>query len=228
MESISRAAPALGWCKSSNELYSLAANMGSDYVQVSPSLRTKVLNAISSARNYGSNLYLDSALQAYNDGDYATALYSATYANVFPSPVPNISTSQLYSMTSQNIANSTLGIWPSQFADQAEFYFRQSLVSSGTKEKNYAEQAYTTSLLSSGLAQANAEINSSFTATANVSNVAGVSPQLQQQVNNIQQSISQIYVILLLNVVLLFAVLVVLLVHILPKKQNGSARARRR
>lgn len=209
--SIYTAASAEGWCMASAQLYSIASYMGGDYVQVSPSLRASAANAISKARNYGNSMYLQSALQAYNKGDYATALYAAAYANAFDSPIPNMSTAQLYSGTLANINNATNGTWPSQFASQSEFYFRQSLLSKGDVERSYASQAYLTSRLAAGLASANGAVTHSFI----VSNqsTAGLSPQL----SNIEQQISQIYDLMFINAALLFVVLVVILVKILPQ-----------
>lgn len=224
--SISTAASAMGWCQASAELYSIAPYLGGNYVQVSPSLRTTAASAINKARSNGSGLYLQTALQAYNDGNYAAALYSATYASTFSQPVPNESIAQLYAQSQANIANATSGLWPSQFATQSEFYFRQSLLSKGANETGYADQAYTTALLASGLAAANSAVNSSFV----ISNQPGsaVSQQLVDQISSIEQSISQIYVLLLVNAFLLFVVLVVLLVHILPKKNAVHARQKQR
>lgn len=215
IQSIYTSATALGWCKASNQLFAVAPYLGGSYVQVSPSLRTNAAAAINSARSYGNNIYLQSATQAYSAGDYATALYSATYANVFSPQVPNMSTAQLYSKVLKNIANVTSGTWPSQFASQAEFYFRESVASQGASSNRYAAQAYTTSLLALSLAQVNGAISRSFLASN--ATVAG----LPQQINGIQQSIQQIYAILLVNAVLLFVVLVVLLVHLLPKNRPG-------
>lgn len=221
IESVYTAASALGWCKASSELYSLASSMGGSYVDVSPSLRSAAAAAVNKAQSLGSGLYVDTAVRAYNDGDYPVALYAAAYANAFEKPTPNYSTSQLYSKTLSNIANSTNGTWPSQFAIQSEFYFRQSLLSNGTNRTSYADQAYTTSLLASMLAGADAQINSSFMIS---SQPAAVSQQLTDQISSIEQSVSQIYVLLLVNAVLLFVVLVVLLAHILPSKRRSRHR----
>ncbi|MDE1855327.1 MAG: hypothetical protein KGH57_03365 [Candidatus Micrarchaeota archaeon] len=214
--SIYTAASALGWCKASAELYSIAPFMGGSYVDISPSLRSAAATAVNKARSTGSGIYVQTAAQAYNNGDYATALYAAAYANAFERPLPSYSTSKFYSETLGNIANATNGTWPSQFAIQSEFYFRQSFVShSGANDS--MDQAYTTSVLAAGLQAANGAISSSFTITNQ--SVAGMA----QQISGIEQQISQIYEIMLVNAGLLFAVLMVLLVHMLPrgKKRRG-------
>ncbi len=220
IQSIYTAASAMGWCKASSELYSVAPYMGGSYVVVSPSLGSSAATAINRVRGYGNGLYLQAATQAYNNGDYATALYATTYVGAFSSPLPSVSAPRLYSMTLQNLANATAGTWPSQFATQSEFYFRQSLVASGSAETSYADQAYTTSVLAASLSSANGAISNSFIAT-NQSGGAAVS----QQLSSIEQNISQIYTLLLVNATLMFVVLVVLLFHMLP---HGKARGRQR
>lgn len=225
IQSVYTAASAMGWCNAVAELYATAPYAGGDYVQVSPSLRTAAADAINKARNYPNGIYLQSALHAYNNGDYATALYAATYATTFSQPIPNVSIAQLYSASLQNMANSTSGTWPSQFATQSEFYFRQSLISNGTAETNYADQAYTTALLASGLASDNNAISGSFMVTAPGS---GTTQQLEQQLSGIEQSISDIYTLILVNALLLFVVLVVLLFKFLPRGREVRRRSRRR
>jgi predicted S18 family serine protease len=218
--SIYTAASAVGWCRAASQLYSIASYMGGDYVQVSPSLRASAASAINRARNYGSSIYLQSALQAYNDGDYATALYATAYADSFGPSAPNVSTPQLYSKTLANIMRATNGTWPSQFASQAEFYFRQAVISNGTAERSYANQAYTTSLLAVNLESADGTISSSFIVSNSSQSTAGFSRQL----GNIEQEISQIYSLMLVNAALLFVVLVVLLVRILPRGKPRRGR----
>jgi len=221
-------ASALGWCKAADEEFLLASFMGGNYVQASPTLRSNVVNAINIARSYGTGgIYIESALQAYNSGDYITALYAATYADVFnPSVSDNTTVAQLYSDTLSNIANATSGMWPSKFAAHSEFYFRESIASQGLLERYYAIQAYTTSLLAKSIATANLAITNSFIASNG--SVSGFPASVALQIDRIEQSISQIYQVLLIDTILLFAVLVALLVHLTSNRRNGSTRKRRR
>lgn len=226
IESIHSAATAMAWCSAASEMYSIAAKLGGNYVDTSPSLEASAAAAINKARNFGSGIYLQSAIQAYNSGDYAEALYSATYTSIFGASTPsNTSASELYSQTLNNLANVTLGIWPSQFGSQSEFYLKQSLLANGTSAKGYVEQAYTTSLLASQLAVDNAEINSSFIPASGASVM--MSQQVAGQISGLQQSVTQLYSILLLNALLLFVVLVVLLVHVLNHKPAARRQRKR-
>ncbi len=220
IQSIYSLASAAGWCKAANEAFSIASSLGGNYVDVSPSLKTNAASLISKAKNLGNGIYLQTATQAYNSGDYPTALYAATYANIFgPAASANISTPQMYAVVVQNINNDTSGIWPSQFAIQSEFYLRESQASHGSVSRNYALQSYSAALLASGIESADSAINSAFTIT-NISSSSG----FMQQITGIQQSISSIYTILLLNAILLFVVLVVLLVHLLSHKKEQKAQ----
>jgi predicted S18 family serine protease len=229
IQAIRTAASAMGWCSAASNMYEIAATLGGNYVGTSPSLKTAAAAAINKARNSGSGLYMQAAAQAYNSGDYAEALYSATYLSVFgPSLPSNMSTSQIYSQTLNNLSNLTVGIWPSQFGSQSEFYLRQYQLSSGASAKSYLDQAYSTSQLASGLAVANAEINRSFVASISTGGPLSMPQQVEQQISSMQQSITQVYAILLLNAILLFLVLVVLLVHVLNSHKPAVRERRRR
>lgn len=219
VNSVYDTASSVAWCKAAAELYAIAPANGT-YVQESASLRTAASDAISKARIYGNSLYLQAALEAYNNGDYAVALYSATYASVFAPGAPNMTESQLYSGISANIANATQGVWPSQFASQAEFYMRDSLASSGANSSAYASQAYTTSLLAVQLQKDNAIINASFVPLAQT----GAS---NAQVLALEQSVMQLSDILVINTTLLLIVLVVLLYMLLNRGHAQPPRRRR-
>ena len=222
IQSIRSAASADGWCSASDAMYTLAAEMGGSYVDVSPSLKTSAAAAISQARNYRSSIYSQTAVQAYNDGDYATALYAASYANVFGPDIPrNTSISLLYSQTLHNLTNITSGIWPTQFGAQSEFFFRQSVALNGSKAMDFALQAHNMAQLASALAADNAAISASFTAT---NYTAGSLQQIALQIEGLQESVTQIYWMLLLNAALLFFVLVVLLIHIISTKPRKRIR----
>ncbi len=172
-------------------------------------------------RDQVGGIYVQAATQAYDSGDYATALYSAVYANVFgPSNSSAMTLDQLYSSSLKNINNATVGTWPSQFAIQSEFYFRQSVLSQGAAARGYAEQAYSTSKLAVGLEAADSAIVNSFLYTSTPS--GGVSQQVSDEISDIQQNISQIYWLLLFDAVMMFVILVILLFHLLSGRDRKS------
>ncbi len=221
-ETVYETAGALGWCKAANELYSIAPSNGT-YVNTSSSLQAHAASAIDSARAYGSSIYLSAALEAYSNANYAVALYSATYASVFGPSLANMSESQLYASTLANMGNATVGLWPPQFASEAEFYLRDSLLSSGSNASAYASSAYTTSELAVQLEKDNSMINASFVSAPASIGIGAVS----QRVVALEQSIAQLSGILLINTLLLFMVLVVLLYVALNLRNKKQRRGRR-
>ncbi len=220
VNSVYQTASSVGWCKAAAELYSIAPGNGT-YVQTSVGLKTAAASAINQARSYGSSMYLQAAIDAYNSGDYAVALYSATYASVFTPGAPNVSEAQMYGDISANIANATRGLWPPQFASQAEFYMRSSLASKGANSSVYAADAYTTSLLAVRLQKDNSVINASFVPVSG----PGVSGA---QVLALEQEVSQLGAILVVNTLLLFVALVVLLYMALNHRRSRAPGRRRR
>lgn len=217
---IYQTASAVGWCNAAAELYSIAPINGTP-VSTSSNLQPQAASAISKARAYGSSMYLTAALDAYNSGNYAVALYSATYAIVFgPSVTPNVSESQMYASTLANIANATSGFWPPQFASQSEFYLRNSIASNGSNASAYASQAYSTSRLAAQLENDNNIINASFVPAAGT----GIA---SAQVLALEQSVSQLSDVLLINTLLLFVVLVVLLYLVLNQRKPERRRTGR-
>jgi hypothetical protein len=234
MQSIYQSAEALGWCRATGIQYQIASSLGGNYVMVSPSTKAYVSSQINGQTGLASDLYSQSMRQAYAAGQYATALYAEEYENAFGSkPFPNLNNSQLISAISGNIRNASSGTWPSQFAAQAEFYLNEAKASkNASAATNYLHQAYSTSVLASGLAAANARLSGSFipSSGATVSTAAMQElSDLQQSVNELQQELSDVYFVLLVVVVLLFALLVALLMMLLkPKGVTRKPRAKRR
>ncbi len=217
IQSVYTTASALGWCGAADEQYSIADYIGGNPVQTSPSLRAMASDAISKVRSQGgSGLYVQAASQAFNSGDYAAALLSATYANVFGpgGSTTSMNDSQIYSASLRNINKATTGVWPYELALQSEFYLGQMPQASGNSTaKSDLVQAYSTALLASSLQSAENSIAKTFQPYAG----GTVPSSISEQISSMQQSISQLYQLLLINVALLFIVLVVLLVKILPQ-----------
>jgi predicted S18 family serine protease len=234
IQALYSSASALGWCRAADVQFNIASSMGGSYVQVSPSLKSKVASAINAANNYGSSgLYIQSAVQAYNSGDYATAMYAATYAEALTPPIPiNATVSQLYATSVSNIKNVTMGIWPSQFASQSEFYLRESAISQGAQERNYVDQAYSTSMLAVGLESTNKLVSGSFilyNATQPGIAQPGLSQQTMQEMTDIEGRIAELYILMIMIVLLLFIVLVIQIFHMIShKKTKRRGRTRRK
>ena len=149
---------ASAWCGAAQEMYGLAASAGGKYVAISPTVKanaTKALNAISS---YGtSTLYYQSALDNYKAGNYAASLYASAYALAFyGSPPGNSST---VSSVLSNLPRYNYGVWPTEFALQAQFYINEARLT-GNQSDNVS--AYYVANLARLLSSYDQQLNSTF------------------------------------------------------------------
>jgi hypothetical protein len=236
-QSLYESSEALGWCKAAGIQFQIASSLGGNYVAVSPGIRSYVSGQINAQAGLSGDLYSRTMRQAYAAGDYATALYATEYENAFGTKAaPALNGSQLATATSANIRNASAGVWPSQFAAQAEFYINEANATrNASAAEGYLQQAYSTSVLAAGLASANARLSGSFV-PANYSNTSSGSVQqqlegLRQSVSSLQQQLAQVYVVLLVVTVLVFVLLAAMLVMLLrqqPQAVRGTATARPR
>ena len=123
-----------------------------------------------------------------------------------------MSNTQLVNATLLNIKNASVGIWPSQFASEAEFYLNEYMLFN----KSTLNIAYQTSTLASALAYANNEIEKAMI----MSNYTAVPQQLTQQISNMSNEINELFALLLVVLILLFTILVILLVQLV----NNAAK----
>lgn len=230
VQSIYGDADALAWCKAADIQYQIASSLGGNYVSVPPSMKAYV-GSLASGLGSEDNIYSQSEAQAYDSGDYATALYAIEYEKAFGRPLPNLNDSQMAAAASENMMNSTSGTWPYEFALQAEFFLNEAEISqNATLKAGYLDQAYSTSALASGLAAADAKLSGSFTSAGAVPSGAILQKLsgLQQEVAALQQELSEVYVVLLVVMVLLFALLVAILVLALRPRAAAGAPAQGR
>ena len=216
-------APSYAWCRSSSEMYHIASEIGGSPVGYSEKLKSEALAAIHAANSSGLSdpMYLSAARSAYNSSQYAAALFGAAYSVSFSSKTPsNATDAQLISMINANAANSTYGIWSSQFANSALFAAYQAVHSGGNETYNITS-AYFTSELAANLAGAEAKVGSGIVpinqSIANVSStpepIAPVLPQNSTTAAYIENQLNGIYSILLvLFVVVAILILIVLLI----------------
>ncbi len=150
---LSIAGNADAWCRAAGYMYGLATTTGGTQVVQSTALKSIAESRIRLASTFGPNLYLASAVQAYNQSDYPTAIIDADYASTFynATALPN-DTAALVATANATARNSTYGLWSTQFANEAEFYIQESaLANSTTTRLGYAQQALSTSQLASAL-----------------------------------------------------------------------------
>ncbi|VVB76711.1 Archaeal Lon protease [uncultured archaeon] len=228
-QSLYSASAAAGWCQAANEQFAIASQLGGNYVGVSPSVKTEAARLIGNESALaGGGIYAQSASEAYSSGDYATALYAAEYVNAFGRSVPfaNLSAGELTASINANLANSTKGIWPAEFTGQSRFYASQALAASNkTAALAYLYQAYTTSTLARGISSANAQLSGTFTAYNSTGTSAQQLADIRQNISGIQQSISQIYAVMLIGLVLLFVAFVAIIALVL--RHEGPRKAKR-
>jgi len=210
-ESLYTAGEAYGWCLAASDMYSIADSMGGVPVQESPLLKGYASMLIQNASRFGSSIYLQSAINLYNNGNYPAAIYAGTYATIFDKPIINNYTpSEYISIEQALINNSTYGIWPNQFAKSAIFYINEYNV---TGNESYLANAYSLALLASKLSSMNKLINSTFI----------LQPNQTYPYTNISSEIEQIYSILILILVVLFAILIILIMLLLRNPCNTQS-----
>lgn len=234
--SLQAIAPSYAWCKSSMEMYNIASEIGGSPVGYSAATKADAFNAITSAKQYAADpLYIQSAEMAYNSSQYGTALYSAMYAQSFGQGLPsNTSSAYLTQMINANAANSTFGIWPSQFADTALFDVYQANARGGYETTNITA-AYTTSVLAADLSKANGMLSSTFVPvipTTSTSVIGVPNSQIitivQNQTSSISQlnsQVSQIYSLLFVLTLVMAFIAVLLLVLLLRTTPKAESKA---
>lgn len=226
------AASSYGWCNGANEMYNIASTAGGNPVDLSLKVKTQALNEINSAQQYGSSIYLEGALEAYNSSEYGAALYSAAYALSVGNPqiYSNYTQSQLAGFAASNAANVTYGIWPSQFADSALFYLHQGNPYSASQKSNVTS-AYSEAYLATALSNVNKLISSSFV-PANTSQQSGPLSALivkeSTDISTIQSQIAATWIMIYIVIGLLIVVIIMLLVLIMRVDWVRTTGARRR
>jgi hypothetical protein len=225
---------ASGWCHAANELYNLPGASGQS-VAPSASLSSVASARLQRAAFYGSNIYYMTALQANTVRNYPLAILDADYAYAvsYASSQATQPTSTLLNMSASLAANSTYGAWPTQFANEAYFYIKESGISpNSTAAHDYAVSAYSAALLAHELSNDTRIINASLSLGVYTSQIGGSSAQSQSNTSNyqlqatlfnlvgsIQQLVSYIYIISILNLILITALVIAVfaLLHALLK-----------
>lgn len=205
MQALQVAAPAQAWCAATSEMYNISASMGGYPVVESSNLRSDALSAFASAQSkYGNQLYVQAANYSINNGDYATALYSLTYANVFyNSTAPKDNTTS--AMVSQALSRAS-GIWPTQFALQSAFYLNEANLSNSSY---YTSDIYSTAKLSLALENLNTVIDTGLTPShtdydAQEAQISALSAQVQM--------LTYVLMLVIILIMAIFAILIFLIV----------------
>ncbi len=219
------------WCRAAQEMYSIASSSGGSYVALSPTVKanaTKALNAIS---NYGtSTLYYQSALDNYKAGNYGASLYASAYAMAFYGGAS--ASSNAMASTMSNLSRYNYGVWPTQFALQAQFYTTEARLT-GNQSDNIS--AYYVADLARMLSSYDQQLNSTFEYNVTAPAPPGISSSeitaLSNQISGLQQQLQSLYTVLLAIMVILFVVLLLLVASLLrpqgshlPRQQQNRSR----
>ena len=219
IESLYSASEAGAWCSAASELYNLSAYNNGTSVELSPSVKAYAAGLLENDSSYGNNIYTQTAEQSYTDGNYAVSVYASEYAAALGTdallPYNNTNLAMLNGMLA-NMSASGTGIWPAQFADEAEFYIYEAGRSdNSTTKSQYLSSAYSVLLLADRLSQANKEISSSFVNINTSSYYANYQNQNITRLYNLTEELQGETETLLSGIVaisvLLFAILIILL-----------------
>ncbi len=209
-------ASAYAWCSAASKMYSVAASIGGTPVGYPPNIRNEAQSELNNLTITDVSLYTTSARMNYNEGNYGAVLYALDYDRAFAASAGNNASS-----TEQKIGallvNSTHGVWPSQFAAQADFYLSNAQSQNSSAQQGSIASAYAVALLASGLDSTNRQLAASF-----VYNVTG--SQIALQISQLNQSIQNLYSTMLAILIVLIIILIMQLLQFLPKSSKPVGR----
>lgn len=219
-------AQANGWCTAANLVYSESSqNYTGTYLLPSESLKAVAYNRIQRALPYGSNLYIVTAQQAYNQDSYPLAILDADYAYALSNASTRytLSAAQLNALSTSIADNSTYGVWATEFAKEVQFYVSESnLTTNSSLAKSYAESGYSAALLAQQLSNDTYNINQNLM----------VEQQTQQQGNYTQLvqyiTFSQELIFALLLIVIAMLMINTVLIIMVMKNNKPEAKGRNR
>ncbi len=201
------AAQANAWCKAAGLIYNESDQTG-NYVTVSQSLQQVAHSRIERALpSSGSNLYLSTAQQAYKEQNYPLAILDADYAYVLFNTVPqNMTVQEINAAAQATAANSTYGVWATEFARESQFYIYESgATANSTLSRSYAVSAYTTAQLANALSNDTRLISGSLVPVSNPM-LAESNAQLAKKLRNAYEFIyaetTAIAVLLAISIIL--------------------------
>jgi uncharacterized protein len=223
-------AQANGWCTAAKLVYS-ESNQNGTYLVPSDSLRSIAYSRIGRALPYGNSLYLQTAQQAYSEGNWPLAILDADYAYALANAASNSSSmtaEQLNNVSLAMASNSTFGVWATEFSKEVQFYVSESrMAQNATLAKSYAQSAYSAALLAQQL--------SNDTSTISQNLVAGQqqfqSTSTQKLINDItadQKLISVLLLIIILLIIINTILIVIIMNRVKPERKTASRKTRRK
>ncbi len=214
-----------GWCTAANLVYNEATQSGT-YLAPTDALRLVALNRLKRAAPYGTNLYLVTAQQAYNQNNYPLTILDADYAYALSNASLSSSktTAELNNLSLSIASNSTFGVWATEFSKEVQFYVSESnITANATLAKSYAISGYSAALLAQQL--------SNDTKTISQNLVVSQQPQIQsadfQKMTNYIEFSQEIIVALISIIIVLLVINTVLIIMVINKiKPEGRIRTK--
>lgn len=231
-------AQANGWCTAASIVYNESSIPG-NYVAPSSSLKAIAFKRIERSSPYG-GLYLTTAQQAYDQGNYAVAILDADYAYAIGTAISPLPTAKLNNLTISIARNSTYGVWATEFAKESQFYVSESVLASSnaTMAKSLAETGYSAAQLARQISNDTIVIQQNLVASATPYQPAPPAASKNTSSNNSTSTFVQalkdslafeqklVYVLAAL-VIILLAMNIVLIIIATGKIKNRKTRGRR-
>ncbi|MGI0100820.1 MAG: S16 family serine protease [Candidatus Micrarchaeaceae archaeon] len=225
-------AQSVGWCNAANLVYN-ESNVSGTYVAPSVALKALAQSRITRAAPYGNNLYFATAQQAYSIGNYPLAILDADYAYALSYAGINsssMSTPSLLAASKSDSANSTYGVWATEFAKESQFYsYESSIANNSTQANGYAITAYSSALLAQQISNDTMNINNNLIVTQQpqypqTGIATGSSPQSAES----YVMMSQEAVLALLVIVIILLVINMIMMLMVMKSINANKSKRRK
>jgi hypothetical protein len=149
---------------------------------------------------------VDSAESSFNRGQYAAALYSLVYAEVFYNSSPTNYSNAKYVVS--NAISSASGLWPTQFALESYFYLAEANTSTSNLTKpSYLSNAYTIAMLSISLSNLDSMLQSNFVPQSQNSTQPASLLPLQEGLSSLNAELNYVFYALVAAIIVLLLIL---------------------
>lgn len=140
------------WCGAASYMYNASSAIGGLNYTTNSSLSGIAYKVVENASNYP-GIYTTTAISAYKSGNYPLAIYDGAYAYAIDgNSGSNMTESEMLNSSKSISYNSTYGIWATQFANEAMFYYYEAKITDNASlSELYAVQSYHTALLANEL-----------------------------------------------------------------------------
>ena len=224
------AGESLAWCNAASYLYNYSY-APSQYLVPSVSLSTIAASRIARAMPYG-GMYLQLANASFADHNYPVAILDADYAYAFgySSGFLQHNSTYLNAHAAAIAANSTYGVWATEFSKEAQFYISESaLTTNKNVSEGYAQEAYTVAVLASQISNDTRLIYNT-SAKQNAAPAVTAPSDTTLRLAAISGAVDSVLALLVILIVLLIITLVILFVVLskIARLERAQGRATRK